>query len=390
MLRKGIRRTLRVSLRIAQRASSAFVGRRILIVAPNATSRERAELLARLAAYAGPDTAAAARITDRVPRLAEATEYPVLCFGVGADHIARLSRRRGRVFDVDWRTNPNDGYEWHRFLDCRATESDAVAIDASRDRFRRRVQELAASGHSKAYVFGTGPSLEGAGSVDWSDGFRIACNTIVRDPVLWKHIDPHFIVAGDTIYHFGFTEFARAFRRDLVARLQETSALLVYPAVFDAFCRRELSAIADRLVPIPVGRGTRVDVDLTREFMLPDLGNVLNLLLLPLACTLARDVRLWGFDGRAPNDVLFWSNSNRHSYPEHMAGLQEAHPAFFGFHVPRSDPTKYVTEHLGDAMEERLRIAEDAGFRFRMLHDSWTPSLQRRTMHGERENGRTD
>ena len=43
-------------------------------------------------------------------------------------------------------------------------------------------------------------------------------------------------------------------------------------------------------------------------------------------CMLSMLVRLWGFDGRAPDDKLFWSNSNKHSYPELMPELIKEHP----------------------------------------------------------------
>ncbi|WP_458868572.1 hypothetical protein, partial [Enterococcus faecium] len=81
------------------------------------------------------------------------------------------------------------------------------------------------------------------------------------------------------------------------------------------------------------------------------LGNVLNKLLLPLGCNLSKHVGLWGFDGRAPKDQLFWSNSQKQSYTELMPTLQAAHPAFFDHFVPRENPEKYVQSVHGDVLE---------------------------------------
>jgi hypothetical protein len=106
--------------------------------------------------------------------------------------------------------------------------------------------------------------------------------------------------------------------------------------------------------------------------------NVLTILLLPLGCTLSSDVKLWGFDGRAPSDSGFWANSNRQSYPELMQANREAHPAFFADFVPKGNEAKYANEVHGDLLDERLTEAERRGFRFQMLHHTWTPTLQKR------------
>ena len=164
----------------------------------------------------------------------------------------------------------------------------------------QRVEDLKRKQLNKSYIFGTGPPLEKARRQDWSDGYRIVCNTIVRDPDIWNYINPHFIVAGDAIYHFGHTSFAKAFRKDLSKRLASTDTLFIYPDLFHQFISREFEHLSDKLVPGPMGNHQKINVDLTKEFFLPGLGNVLGLLLLPLGCTLSKRVCLFGFDGRAP------------------------------------------------------------------------------------------
>ena len=279
-------------------------------------------------------------------------------------------------FYVDGHHTPLDGWEWIRASNYHLRYS--ADIRSSRRRFAGRIEELKSLGLKRSYIFGTGPSLEKAIRRDWSDGYRIVSNTIVRDPDLWRHLDPHFIVAADAIYHFGHTAFARTFRRDLAARLKETQTFFTYPAFFDEIVQREFKEFGPRLVPIPTGVHQQIEVDLCARFQLPNLGNVLALMLLPLGCTLARSVYLWGFDGRAPRDKLFWANSNKHTYLELMPELQKAHPLFFEHHVPRHNPGKYVTNVHGEILDRRLSAAEQAGFRFRMLHPSWTQTLQKR------------
>ena len=186
------------------------------------------------------------------------------------------------------------------------------------------------------------------------------------------------MVAADAIYHFGHTAFAKAFRKDLSARLESTQTFFVYPAIFDEIVQREFRDFEDRLIPIPTGGHQQVEVDLCQCFHLPNLGNVLALMLLPLGCTLSKTVCLWGFDGRAPQDSLFWANSSKHGYAELIPSLQQAHPCFFKTHVPSSDPGRYVKMFHGEVLEKRLTAAETAGFHFHVLHPSWTPTLQKR------------
>jgi hypothetical protein len=277
---------------------------------------------------------------------------------------------------VDPERNPNDGWAWCQFS-THGLPRLAIQKDAAR-KFRARIEELKSLGLGKCYLFGTGVSLSAAMDKDWSDGYRVVCNTIVRDDKLWRQIDPHFIVAGDAIYHFGFTAFARTFRTDLLKRLRETNTFFVFPEIFSGIVAREFAEVEDRLIPVPQGRHHQIHVNLADTFQTPWLGNVLNLLLLPLGCTLSRNIYLWGFDGRAPDDKLFWSNSSQHSYPELMPSLQEAHPAFFRHYVPTDKPTAYVQSVHGDQLDASLHAAEKQGWSFVMMHKTWTPTLQKR------------
>lgn len=253
-----------------------------------------------------------------------------------------------------------------------------------RPRLATAVADSKARFGDQVYLFGTGPSLANAAARSFSDGCVVVCNTIVRDETLWRHLNPNFIVAGDAIYHFGDNRHSDLFRADLRARLRQSAGrcLFLYPRLFASIIESELGDCAELCLPVPVGMHQDPCVDLLNRFQLPALGNVLNLLLLPLGCTLGRSIGLWGFDGRAPNDQLFWANSSRHSYPEAMEDLRREYPAFFQANVPKGNEHKYVQSVHGDALEASLSAAEGRGYRFEMLHASWTPVLQRRLAAG--------
>jgi hypothetical protein len=308
-----------------------------------------------------------------------------------------VARAFAHVFDVDFDTNPRDGWELARLATTLAVRRPASGRKAAALRFQAFAHRQRQTGKSRAYLLGTGPSLASAKDVDFADGIVVACNTIVRDRDLWNHVRASVLVAGDAIYHFGHTPHARAFRADAAARIRESGGdtVFVYPETFDPVVRAEFVGLEDSLVPIPVGEHHDVTVDLTTHFALPDLGNVLNLLLLPVGASLSRNIWLWGFDGRAPADVLFWANSSRHSYSDLMPGLRQAHPAFFRVMVPSGRESKYVESVHGDDLDRQMEDAERRGFTFNMMHFSWTPTLSKRSVsvfappqRGDEEAGR--
>ena len=316
--------------------------------------------------------------SNSVPFRACFSNEPVLQYGSKNFSLKFKNALLKNLFWVDSFENPNDGSEWIRFSNY--VNNHKVNVKESKSIFDKYVFKLKQKGLKKAYIFGTGVSLDKAITKHWEDGYRIVCNTIVKDPTLWDHLNPNFIVAGDAIYHFGHTKFARTFRKDLKKRLHESDILFVYPEFFDSIVRRELGEFEDRLVPIPVNKHKNIHVNLTENFNLPEIGNVLALLLLPIGCTLSKHIYLWGFDGRSPKDKnkLFWSNSSKHAYENLLNSIQSAHPKFFEHFVPKNNLNKYVLNVHGDLLDQRLKIAEHIGYTFTMMHPTYTETLQKR------------
>jgi len=279
-------------------------------------------------------------------------------------------------YDVDFDFTPHDGWKWHFALTKLLNEQ--VEIQNSKGRFSKWFNSLKKL--EKAYIFGTGPSLADALNYNYLDGYRIVCNTIVKDSILWNHLNPHIVVAGDAIYHFGKNEFAQSFISDLKLRLNESpNCVFIYPYLFQGFVKRELADYAKQLVPIPFARDDNFTRDLQVDFRIPGkTGNVLNILLLPLGAFLAKHIVLRGFDGRDPKDVLFWKNSNMHTYEEKLGTIIQDHPRFFEYHLPTNEPLSYVNKVHGKRLDSLLLKAEKKGWKFEMAHKSWTPTLQKR------------
>jgi len=291
-----------------------------------------------------------------------------------------VKRQRLKVpghFRCGPRSNPLAAWEGCDVADLFYTESPAISY--MKINIRKQFEPLRKENLGVSYLFGTGNSLSDASNFDWSDGYRIVCNTIVKSESTWKSLNPHIIVAADGLYHFSQSSHARKFRSDLIARFRERPALFVYPVRFHAIVSQELQEFSDWLMPMPEGNHESLSVSIDEAGGSPKgIGNILNILLLPIGCSLAKDVRLIGFDGRKAEDKLFWTNSATHSYPDLIEELHREYPAFFQDHVPTNDPLKYVRTYHGDALENRLVEAESLGWQFSLLFESTTAPLQKR------------
>ncbi|TCC94210.1 hypothetical protein EZ428_05380 [Pedobacter frigiditerrae] len=306
-------------------------------------------------------------------------DYSLIGFVDATDFSEKsFSLKKGEVFNFDFENYVVEGWEYHKLLSILHKEEVSKGVREGKKKLEELTESLKNS-YQKAYILGTGPSLEKANEENWNDGIRIVSNTIVKDTELWDYINPHFIVAGDGIYHYGIAQFAQKFRKDLRNCLARTNTYFVMPAIFYPFCLKEFSEFKDRLIPIPFGNKTIFTTDLTKEYRLPLVGNVLPLLLLPLACTLSKNVNLWGFDGRSPDDKLFWKNSSRHFYTDDVDELKNLHNGFFNTLVPKDSPESYVKNVHGDSLDHALTIAENRGYKFTMMHFSYTETLSKRS-----------
>jgi len=283
---------------------------------------------------------------------------------------------RGYFYNIDYDKNPLEAWEYHFLLTFINKKIDYNSYKQKLKSFYDKCQDE--FNYDKAYMFGTGPSLEKAIDRKWGDGFRIVCNTIVKDKELWTHLQPHVITAGDAIYHYGIGKFAMNFRRDLKQRLNETSAIFIYPDIFHAFCVREFAGLENRLFPVPQSQYSAINYNLFADYHLPKLPNVLVFLLLPISCTFSKTVYMWGFDGRAPKDKDFWKNSDKQFYQDDVPELKKLHPAFYDKQIPKNDEESYVKRVHGDDLDNALTEAEEKGYKFVMMHHTYTPVLAKR------------
>jgi hypothetical protein len=273
--------------------------------------------------------------------------------------------------DADRHTNIWEGWTWAGFCASLRTpaEREREAQDAQA-RFCSYLETL--PGFGRCYVFGTGPSLDRAWDRPFTDGYRVVCNTIVRNKALLDHIAPHFIVAADAIHHFDNNTHAAAFRADLAAALRDRDIRALVPDSFYPLLKAYHPDVVSKVIPVRTDL-PGIHLDMKRCLAYTSLPNVLNGLLLPLASSLTDQIHLLGFDGRTPGDQAFWANSAANSYPEYKAAIRASHPQFFA----GIDYARYALEQ-SDAAELVLSKGERLGKRYSCLNPTHIPALRRR------------
>jgi len=314
-------------------------------------------------------------VTNKIPLKYYFMKNPILTYGFKY----KLSERFFlNIFNLDEINNPTEAWAWHRLINYLNPKQDDILL-SSKQRFKKELKSIMHEKYEKSYIFGTGPSLINADKYDWSDGYRIVCNTIVKSDKLWKNINPHFIVAGDAIHHFSHTNYAKAFRKDLAYRLENSKVLFIYPELFHKFIINEFSNYKSQLFPIPSSHYETILINLTLNFVKPSTENILSMLQFPLAYTLSKKIFFYGYDGRGKNDKMFWESSKEYNYIEYMPELHTEFPGFFDYYINnQKDKNSYVNKVHGDYLDNEFIKAENEGYSLVMLHKSHTETFQKR------------
>lgn len=284
--------------------------------------------------------------------------------------IQRGYRRTRTSFLVDWNETRSDG-SW--FAECAYVLSSRTRQFSpdEKSRFLRRTESL--EGVDRAYLLGTGPSARAALDVDMSDGVRIACNTFVLDDELMDAVRPDILTFADPIFHFGPSTYAGAFQ-DAVERQAECHDFTIVTVErYADLLRARMPQLADRVVGVRMNPSKApANMDLNRQLAVHPFPNILTMLMLPLAATFATDIRLLGFDGRAPDEGYFWRHGSTVQFETELAEIQDVHPGFF-----KLDYLDYYSEHLR-VVERLLLELESSGCSIRSLTPSFMSPLIRR------------
>ncbi|MCP4218792.1 MAG: hypothetical protein GY765_29440 [bacterium] len=287
----------------------------------------------------------------------------ILVWKTSSNPICKLLFHLPHVFNIDAASSAHEGWEYFYAFNYTLRKSERVypvLTDFSKK--------------EKCYVFGSGKSLDSAVDYDFSHGHRIVCNSMVRNIPLMKHIAPHFMMFGDAVYHFGPSVYAGAFRRALLHFVEHfPQCKLIVPEVFYHHFFASYPQLQGHVAAIPFCGCKAVNLNLKDRYCTHDYGNVLNLLLIPMASTISDHVYFLGFDGRATGDDKFWSYSSENNFCDLLESQEEAHPGFF----LERDYSEY-SGTFGDHTEHIFQHGESIGKKYSSLAPSNNEAMKKR------------
>ena len=265
--------------------------------------------------------------------------------------------------------------------------------------------------YEKAYVFGTGPSLEKyAMDFDYSDGFRIVCNSIVKNKEIMDHIKPHLLVFGDAQHHASPCLYAETFRQAVIEAVHETNSYILTkdyflplflehcpqlkdkiigieaPGVWDLSLKEAISMVLRRPHKIPwfdkiPGHDEEYNFPTLDKFYVRSAGSVLPSYMIPLASSVCKKIYILGADGhdpngRKPDGTFIWSYSPSCQFNEQTAF--DTHPSYF-----RDRPYTEDFDIYCENFEGLIHYGESLGREYYSLAPSHIPVLAQRLAPGE-------
>jgi glycosyltransferase involved in cell wall biosynthesis len=391
----------------------------LITVVPEVTMQsDLSNLLHRLAFYLGhqwPDRISIGVGRASVAPTLEGCELPPGFDPIAAQRLAAIGsvidliggrsvlERRAAESDVVllWDRDRLATSRWRRVLDGLPSTTRIVGVDLHHDRMEgslyiqvgfdssSRVEEIGArsrqrfaqlaerlGGAERAYLLATGPSIDHHADHDFTDGVVVACNTTVLDDALIDHAEPDIVTFADPIFHFGCSNYAATFRTELRRQAGRHEFTIVIPLKYHELFASLCPELEERTIGVPFG-GMRPNLRLDVEFEVPPIDNIATLLMLPIACTLAKDVYMLGFDGRGRSETYFWQHSRRAQLHDLLPAIRGVHPSFFD-----TDYDEYYDAH-SSTLERYLLAGEQSGHSFASLAETYIPALRRRTVRLE-------
>lgn len=242
---------------------------------------------------------------------------------------------------------------------------------------RRRSLKRWLEGFDRSQIFATGPSISSVTPEDIDDrpgALRVACNSIVSSASLLSLLRPHVLTFGDPAFHFGDSEYAQTFRRDLkTLMLQDEELWAVVPEEFYP-CLHEDFGEFERMVPCRVAPPRRfAPTRFADRTELLRTGNILTSAMLPIACAIGGSVEIFGCDGRSPEDAGFWRHSSKAQYDSLYDSVKSRHTSFFR----DTDYEAYYRTHC-ERLSRMIAALESRQMTVRSKTPSYIPCLAER------------
>jgi hypothetical protein len=234
------------------------------------------------------------------------------------------------IFDVDDRNQPYSASNFIRAANHIMRQKNYDQKSVLTTGF---TELLNAHQASRVLLVGTGPNLEQAYSLKPSFDIAIACNSIVKDFKALSFFNPSIIVAADPVFHVGASKYAEAFRNDLIQlfecnkKIQFVAPLhhkIIYDTIIPDIHKKRVSYLAVNT------SNSQINLNLLESDSIHPTNNILTLMMLPIASTIASKLYFAGFDGNRSSPIFyFWKHNKNTQYHELIRSSKMTDPAFF-------------------------------------------------------------
>jgi len=284
-------------------------------------------------------------------------------------------------------------------------------IQLSKNNYQALLNKVAA--YKRGYVFGTGPSLDQATEFDYDEGFRVICNTIVKNKRLLKHIKPQLLVFLDPAFFFSPCLYSAEFRRMMLETVQEFQCHIMVPNYIVPLLLSHYPELETKIIGMPIpglldmslreiirmifrnpinnvlsnlpvqtkipGHREVYNFPTIDKFYVRASSSVMTMYMIPIVSSVCEEIYIIGADGRKPDENYFWTHNPSSQFGDLMKTLFDTHPSFFRDAV-------YTDAYKGhcDFFENLLRYGESMGKKYYSLTPSYIPALAKRPAPSEK------
>lgn len=238
---------------------------------------------------------------------------------------------------------------------------------------RNFIDFLEKNKHKKeAYCFTSGPSFDKYKDFDIDkNSLKVICNSIVKNNDFLNYIGGADIVTfADPVFHFGPSEYAEAFRKDVINFLNNYDAYAIIPDYNLPLILSHYPNLKNKLIGMPI---ENKDFNFPNEsnFYVKGSANILTLFMIPIASTIVDKIFLIGADGRKKEEKYFWKHSSSAQYDDKMDSAFTTHPSFFR----DRDYEDYYEEHC-NYLKKLINYGESLDKVYASITESFIPVLQ--------------
>jgi hypothetical protein len=259
-----------------------------------------------------------------------------------------------------------------------------------------------AAGCKEGYVFGTGPTIERAEEFNYDLGFKVVCNTIVKNKTLLRHIQPQLLAFIDPVFFFSPCRYAAEFRRMVLDTVREFHCYIMVPDYNVPLLMAHYPELESYIIGMPVpdiwdmslwelvgmalrrpgkmewtdkiaGHKDKYNFPSESKFYVAASTSILTQFMLPIVSSFCEKIYVIGADGRKPDENYYWTHSSASQLGDLMQTIFDTHPSFFRDALYVDQYEEYCA-----FFEGLVEYGESLGKRYYSLTPSYIPALTKR------------